>query len=157
MSVLSDAEISKLLSEPKILPDNFGANVKMKPKLGHNEWEYQIIGEDGSVFYVILRSNKQNPMDFSVILGYQVPKTNVIFRLRRYNGKSHEHTNKIERQTFYDFHIHRATERYQLLGLSEETFAEPSNRYSDWNTALTCLLDDCGFVTPPNPQLEMWK
>jgi hypothetical protein len=29
--------------------------------------------------------------------------------LRRCNGKSHEHTNIIESDKFYDFHIHTAT------------------------------------------------
>ena len=55
----------------------------------------------------------------------RVPQSNRVFRLRRYNGKSHEHTNPIEKEIFYDFHIHTATERYQVLeNKKEDTYAE---------------------------------
>lgn len=84
-------------------------------------------------------------LDFSVILGYKNPGLNTIFRLRRYNGKSHYHTNTIERQRFRDFHHHTATERYQLLGSKEDHFAEIDARYFDLDSAIQCLLGDCGF------------
>lgn len=157
MTVLTDIEIQNLVVERKVLKENIREKMKFKPKLGHNEWEYSILGEAGSQFYIIMRSNKQNPIDFSVILGYQIPKTNTTFRLCRYNGKSHEHTNKIEQQTFYDFHIHQATERYQLLGMAEDSYAEPTNKYSDMDMALESLLDDYGFIMPVNPQLKLWE
>ncbi len=57
----------------------------------------------------------------------------------------------MEEQTFYDFHIHMATERYQRTGNREDTYAEPTDRYSDMEGAFTCLLADCGFVVPPPP------
>jgi hypothetical protein len=74
-----------------------------------------------------------------------VPGSTKVFRLRRYNGKSHEHTNPIEKQTFYDFHIHTATERYQDLGAREDSFAEPTHRFSSIEEAVDCFLDDCNF------------
>ena len=46
---LTDKEIVSLLAEPKILPENFRAAAKLKPKRGHKEvpdrlnrckWEY---------------------------------------------------------------------------------------------------------------------
>jgi len=55
-------------------------------------------------------------LDFSIILAYCPEASNQLFRLRRYNGKSHEHTNTIEADKFYNYHIHTATERYQELG-----------------------------------------
>ena len=58
-----------------------------------------------------MRQNRINLLDFSVILAVRVPQLNQVFRLRRYNGRSHEHTNQIESVTFHDFHIHFATER----------------------------------------------
>jgi hypothetical protein len=80
-----------------------------------------------------------------VILGYIIPNTNQVFRLRRYNGKSHEHTNRLEQEKFYDFHIHTATERYQTAGWNEDGYAVPTDRYPDHHGALKSMFNDCGF------------
>ncbi len=74
--------------------------------------------------------------------------SNRVFRLRRCNGKSHEHTNLIEKQTFYEFHIHMATERYQREGENEDWYAEPTDRYGDLSGAIDCLIADCAFQRP---------
>jgi hypothetical protein len=79
-----------------------------------------------------------------------------MFRLRRHNGKSHEHTNQIEASTFYDFHIHMATERYQELGMRENAYAEATDRFGDFDSALRCLVDDCRFETAPDPNLRLF-
>jgi len=95
-----------------------------------------------------IRQSMLNHFDFSVILGYKVPGFNTVFRLRRYNGK-HRHTNTIEKHPLYDFHIHTATERYQRIGgMKEDSFAEATDRYQTLDTAIQCLLDDCGFIPP---------
>jgi hypothetical protein len=80
-----------------------------------------------------------------------------VFRLRRCNGKSHEHSNIIEEKRFYDFHIHTATERYQDAGLREDWYAEPTDRYNDFNGALRCMFKDCGFVLPLNLQGALFE
>jgi hypothetical protein len=77
--------------------------------------------------------------------------------LRRYNGKSHEHTNLIEGGTFYDYHIHQATERYQQIGASEDTYAESTNRFSDFHKAISCMINDCAFETPFDPQRKLFE
>ncbi|MBN2311433.1 MAG: hypothetical protein JXR94_20820 [Candidatus Hydrogenedentes bacterium] len=104
------------------------------------------------MYRVILRQSDFNALDFSVVLAVDVPDTNQLFRLRRYNGKSHEHTNHIEGDVFYDFHVHYATERYQETGAREDAFAKPSDRFGDWNAALLCMFEDCGFEAPEDPQ-----
>ena len=114
-----------------------------------------MVGDRGSEFCLILRQSDFNHLDFSVILCYCVPETTQLIRLRRYNGRSHEHTNKLEGYTFYDFHIHTATERYQRSGLREDSFAEPSDRFGELGGAIRCMLDDCGFDTPDDPQEAM--
>ena len=155
--LLSDAEIARLLNEPKLLPEDYRDRIRVRPKRGHSERELEIVGEDSSEFRLILRQSDINPLDFSIILGYRPPKLNDIFRLRRYNGKSHEHTNTLESQTFYQFHIHIATERYQASGLREDSFAEPTNRFSDFQGAVRAMLADCGFVLPDSPQGELFN
>lgn len=111
-------------------------------------------GAQGSEFRIIIRRSQFNPLDFSVIPAHKVPMSNELFRLRRYNGRSHWHTNPLERQTFYDFHIHQATERYQVLGAKEDHYAVPTDKYADLDGASTCMLSECGFIGgSPQPRL----
>jgi len=121
-------------------------------KRGHREKDFDLSGADGSEFRVIFRQNRMNPLDFSVILAVRVPESNVLFRLLRYNGRSHEHTNHLERQTFYDFHIHRATERYQESGLREDAYAVPTDRFENLQNAFDCLMQDANLEAPPEAQ-----
>lgn len=154
-AVLTDPRIATLIEEPKPLVPDFRAKVQPRPRRGHKERELAVGGSRGSEFRLILRESSLNPLDFSVILAYLLPQTNVLFRLRRYNGKSHEHTNKLEGGRFYDFHIHQATERYQETGFREDAFAEPTSRYQDFSGALQCMLSDCGFILPHGDQTSL--
>ena len=153
----SDQDIELLLTERKPLPVDYRSRMKLRDKRGHKEGEFEIKGCRGSEFRLILRQSNFNPLDFSVILSYTPPKSNQSIRLRRYNGKSHEHTNQLEGTTFYNFHIHTATERYQDLGPREDTYAEPTERYADFPGALRCALTDCGFDLPEDPQQNLFK
>lgn len=146
----TDAEISALIAEPKVLPDDLFTLLSLKPRLGHRGGELDVVGANGTKFRIIARQSQANPLDFSVILGVIGAKRREVFRLRRYNGKSHEHTNKIEGQTFHDFHIHTATARYQRSGWQEDAFAEPTNLYSDLHSAFRCLIGGCAISTAPN-------
>lgn len=146
--LLTDAQIAVLLAEPKPLPEDWRARMQLKAKRGHKERELRVTGANKSEFRVILRQADENALDFSVILAYQPPDSNQVFKLRRYNGKSHEHTNTLEGKRFYDFHVHTATERYQGLGVKEEWYAEPTDRFADFHGAVQCMLSECGFVVP---------
>jgi len=149
---LSDTEIRALLQEAKALPEDFTRRMALKPKRGHTEFELDVTGSAGSEFRILARRSNFNHLDFSVILAYRVPDSNQLLRLKRYNGKSHEHTNPIEAESFYDFHIHTATERYQRSGNREDTFAEVTDRYANLDQAIDCLIEDCGFVVPEEAQ-----
>ena len=152
----SDIEIDALISELKPLGDDYKAKIHLRDKRGHKEKDLDITGSNGNRFRLILRESLLNPLDFSIILVVLPKDTNQLFRLRRYNGKSHEHTNPIEGDKFYDFHIHTATARYQELGVREDTFAEPAERFSDFHTALDCMIEDCGFEMPINGQQTLF-
>jgi hypothetical protein len=157
VDILSDQDIERFVKEKKPLPADYRAKIQVKPKRGHKERELDIKGEDGNDFRLILRQSFFNPLDFSVILAYRPPQSNILFRLRRYNGKSHEHTNPIEKGTFYAYHIHQATERYQQIGAREDTYAEPTNRFSDFHQAISCMINDCAFETPFDPQRKLFE
>jgi len=150
---LSDKEIAALISEPKVFPVDYDRLFEAKERKNHKEREFTIHRADESQFKVIFRQSVLNPLDFSLILGYVPVNSSGLFRLRRYNGKSHEHTNPIEKQKFYNFHIHQATERYQIAGHREDKYAEPSNEYADIHGALECFMRDC-FVELEGPQQE---
>ena len=135
----SDQDIASLIRERKPLPADWRNRISLRTKRGHKERHLDLVGETGNEFRLILRQNSIDQLDFSVILAVQVPQSNQLFRLRRYNGKSHMHTNRIENETFYDFHIHFATKRYQERGTREAAYAKPTDRYGDFHGALRCL------------------
>lgn len=149
---LTDSEIAAFISEAKPLPENYLQIIQTRAKRGHRERELRVAGANGNNFRLILRQSSFNPLDFSVILAWLPPQSTSTFRLCRYNGKSHEHTNALESERFYDFHVHRATERYQHSGLREDAFAEPATRYQDFAGALKCMIEDCNFQMPPSNQ-----
>ena len=152
----SDSEIGGMIQERKPLPDNYRQRVRLRDKRGHKERELDVTGENAIQYRLILRQSDFNTLDFSIILAVSPENTNQLFRLRRYNGRSHEHTNQIEGGTFYDSHIHHATERYQESGSREDAFAEVTARYADFHTALRCMLEDCGFDAPQNAQRRLF-
>ena len=150
-------EIESLLQERKPLPQDWRNRIRLRPKPGHDEQHLDLDGDTGGEFRLILRQNTINVLDFSVILAVRVPGSSQLFRLRRYNGKNQEHTNRIEGVKFYDFHIHVATERYQEFGTREDAYAEPTDRYGDFHGAVRCLIDDANLVIPPEPQSDLFE
>lgn len=146
-----------MIHEQKPLPDNYGSRVQLRKKRGHKESELDVSGESGTQYRLILRQSDFNMLDFSVILAVNPSDSNQLFRLRRYNGKHGEHTNKIEGDKFYDFHIHQATERYQESSWDEDAFAEVTDRFADIHEALQCMIKDCGFETPQDTQSSLFS
>lgn len=153
----SDDEIKSMIEARKPLPDNYRSLVRLRQKRGHKEGELGVTGDDDGQYRLILRQSDFNRFDFSVILAVLPEGSNQLFRLRRYNGKSHEHTNPVERSTFYGFHVHEATERYQEYGTREDAFAEETERYDNFHSALDCLLEDCGFEAPADTQGKLFS
>ena len=144
----SDEEIVKLIEERKVLP---------------NDWRDQLVkkGEvfvdsvDGNRFRIVVQQSDFNSLSFSAVLIVLPPRSSKDFRLRRYNGCSHRHTNRIEKEKIDGFHIHYATERYQLSGYDEEAYAQLTDRYTNLKGALRCLLKDANFEEPLEAELEI--
>jgi hypothetical protein len=153
--VLTDSQILQLVGEPKRLPHDYRQLTQVKAKRGHKERQLDLRGDAGSEFSLILRQGIVNPLDFSVILAYRPTGSNQLFRLRRYNGR-HWHTNQLEGQTFFGFHIHVATERYQASGLREDAYADQTSHYADYPSAIDCMMGGCGFVLPDSPQTDLF-
>ena len=154
--IYTDSQVDALVQERKPLPANWKDRARMKAKRGHDEQHLDLTGDAGTGFRLIFRQSKLNRLDFSIILAVLVPQSTQMFRLRRYNGRSHEHTNQIENETFYDFHIHSATERYQELGAREDAYARPTDRYGTLRGALDCLFADANVRVPPKSQGDLF-
>ncbi len=164
---LTNEQIQDLIDEPKQIDCSAVSLLRnMKIKSGrassHFAHSRRFPRQNGEGDWLIyLRRNKLNPLDFSCGLGFIPQGRNQAFMLRRYNGKSHEHTNRLEEQPpFYDFHIHQATETYQHSFYHDEHYAMPTDRYADLNEAFRCLVADChvaGDSSGNSSQMEMFS
>lgn len=146
--IYSDLEIAALIQERKPLPKNWRSQLRPRGEHRHTKGHLDITGDAGNQFRVILRQNPAKPLDFSVILAVRISQSSKFFRLRRYNGHSHEHINHIENTKSDGFHIHCATARYQAINRAEDGYAVPTTRYCDINGAVQCLLNDANFEEP---------
>jgi hypothetical protein len=146
MTILTDDIIKRLLEEEKTIPKDFAKRIKTKPKSGqqYDEQELDVMGKDGDLFSIILRKNRIDFLDFSIILRYHDSRTGNRFNLARYNGK-HAHTNPLEGDKFHDFHTHLATQRYQEAGLRIEAYAKATRAYHSFNEALDAFLSNFRF------------
>jgi len=72
--ILRDNEIKELLTKIKPLPKNWQGKFQTKRESGfqHEECCFQVIGERGNIFRIILRRNIINTFDFSIILTFHV-------------------------------------------------------------------------------------
>jgi hypothetical protein len=150
--LLTDEEITRLLTEPKPTVNAVAllhAFVRSPSVRGHRRATRTVVGAAGSRFDLHLRQGTFSPYDFSVILAFVSARGGEAI-LRRHNGRGHPHRNKLERTTIgrERFHVHIATERYQLAGLSIDGYAEATDAFSDLATALDAMLDVAGFEPP---------
>jgi len=150
---LSDAQIARLIAEPKPGIDERALLSGMNPDANqHKRSSLQVRGKHGSEFALYVRQNALDAFDFSVILAYTGGGRPI--NLLRYNGPNHPHVNKIE-GTRVDFvpHIHVASHRYQEHAYDPEGFAEETDAYTDLGGALRCMVMDAGFDPPDAPTM----
>ncbi|RSD34160.1 MAG: hypothetical protein CI953_1044 [Methanohalophilus sp.] len=145
--MLNDHEIQSLIGETKPVSALAVKDIRPILKKGrqYKEYDLPLTSSNGNRFQVRIRVNDNNPFDFSVILMYQEPQSKYWYILRRYNGKNHTHKNKIEKEKIRGYHIHKATERYQLRGYNIDGYAEEAFTYSNWHDALSVMLGDCNI------------
>ncbi|SRR6266446_1428059 len=154
---LKDDVIGMLVSEAKHIPYGLCSPHRAMPQRnGNYQKTFDVSAPSGNEFVVKLRQGVVNPANFPVILGYKIPVSYTVFRLRRYNGR-HPHSNHLEGERFQNFHIHMATERYQKVGCDEESYAQETNLHWDLNSAIERMLEDCGFIRPQDEDLPLFR
>ena len=142
----TDAQIAELIAEPKRVTRRQVSLIQSR--LNRRERAtIKALGDDGSDFSVMFRPNWRKSSDFSIILAVQPVQGGHIFHLRRYDGR-HWHTNHLEstrrnKNRFFDFHIHTATERYQESDShDDEGYAEVTDQYRDIYGAFIYMVTD---------------
>lgn len=155
--VYTDTEILRLISEIKRLPINWRKISSIETTGNAICQTVKVTGDEGNLFVLKLRQGTFNINNFSLTLGFQKEGTTTLFRVKRYDGKYKQHTNPIEKESFYNFHIHTATERYQKYGTGEEDkYAIETSNFSNYEDAIQYLIGDCNFVIDPDPQLNLF-
>lgn len=142
---MTDEKIATLLSCKKIV---LNPNARFKTKDGSEQKSYNLTSEEGEKFILYIRQNTFEGLedDFSCGLSWVQPNGDN-FTLTRYNGSSHNHPNRLEKDsTGFNNHIHKATERYIKANLKADGFAAVTDRYTDLDGALVCVLQDCNIV-----------
>lgn len=151
---LTDEKIAELIGMPKAAVND---DVKEKRKGMHLQKNYEIIAKsDKNIrFELFTRQNMEMAEDFSCGIRWLAPGGEDMI-LVRYNGSSHPHPNKIERNRLeFANHIHRTTERYIEIG-KPDGFAEITDRYTTMNGAFNCLLRDCNVEGVGSLQEELF-
>lgn len=149
----TDEQIKELIDEKKRFKIGWERKLNFKQQGKQKTISLEIEGEQNQ-FTIILRANIIDPESFSAIFAVIPKDSTQVFRLRRYDGGSHRHANKIEGTVIdHECHIHFATERYQELGNKEEDYAEQTDRFTNLEEAFRCLIEDCQCFFPNGQQL----
>ena len=161
---LEDAEIARLLKDPKPVPQDWRARLQPRGRqdAGHKRRSLKITSQTGAEFRVDTRQSTHNHLNFSIILTF-VDDSGIDYRLLRCNGiHASRHTNRIERANGATnaviqptFHVHMATERYQVAGHDIDGYAEATEMYIDFNSALEEFSELANLDYPPTGQMVL--
>ena len=161
--ILNDQAISELIIEQKPLPADWRRRMvpRRKSHYQYDERDISVQSNGNKEFRIIIRRSLINLLDFSIILMFE--DIDHSYRLLRCNGMHlSRHTNRWEKEqglpnAWFDpnFHIHRATERYQEAGFKIDGYAEVTTLYSDYNSALPEFLRLSNFQEPASLQARM--
>lgn len=145
LEIITDRLIEKLLKSPKVVEN---PKARKKRDSGNERVTYILSDEEGNSFNLYLRQNYKKGMedDFSCGLSWILPSGET-FTLIRYNGPSHNHTNKLEgKKLGFVPHIHKASKRYLDETTKADGCAEATDRFHTLDGALHCLMSDCNIT-----------
>lgn len=155
--ILTDNERDEILDSKKT-PINKIVSILLKPKSGtkHREFQAELMDTKKREYRMIIRKNTIDQFDFSIILRYLHRDAKKWRTITRYNG-CHVHVNKLERKKIECFHIHKITEKYQNANFKGEGYAELTEFYSNYDSALGEFLRNNNIKGMPfMPTLTNW-
>jgi len=143
--MFSDEEIGSLISCEKKVTQR-----PRKPLVPDKNREFILSGKikcvsttDAKEFYVFLKQHALLPDQFSIGLMLRI-KDGEDINLVRFNCRQFHKNKNTNTEEFHDFHIHRASERELLQGLSKFD-AFRTSLYINFNTALTEFCKYCNI------------
>lgn len=136
---LTNDEIAALKKMPKFLTkplkQKWTINLKVK------QLSIELYSGD-HLFKIYMRQAVMDEDNFSCGISLITNGNNDI-TLARYNGSNHVHVNKGDGRRFdFECHIHEANENSLLASKKIENHAEPTNRYTNLQGAIQCVLTD---------------
>lgn len=131
--ILAFKNMPKYLTKP--LKQKWTINLKVK--------QLSIELYSGSYnFNIYMRQAMLDEDNFSCGISLTANGNNDI-TLARYNGSNHVHVNKCDGRKFdFECHIHEANEKSLKASKKIENYAEPTNRYTNLQGAIQCVLAD---------------
>ena len=146
---LSGRALEQLRCEPKRVENPRARTIR---KAGHEERNFELRSEasEERTYRLFVRQSTFRPAAFSVGLVLCTPSGGTVL-LARYNGGSHAHRNRVERQRLPPGpHRHLTVRRYLDAGLRPDGYAETDGRFVSLAAALRCLIADCGIQGMPS-------
>lgn len=136
---LTDKEILVFKDMPKYLTkplkQKWTVNLKVK------QLSIELYSGDHN-FNIYMRQAMMDEDNFSCGISLTVDGNSDI-TLARYNGSNHVHVNKCDGRRFdFECHIHEANEKSLKASKKIENYAEPTNRYTNLQGAIQCVLTD---------------
>ena len=141
-SLLSDEDLESYRTAPKQVTN---PRARWLEKLGHKQKTFNAKAvHSDDLYQLYIRQNLNDNSDFSCGLALVV-RDGKPLTLVRYNGASHVHGD-----IRYGCHIHTATAEAIRKGRRPESEAEETDRYATIDSALACMISDCGIlgITP---------
>jgi hypothetical protein len=159
--ICSEELLSRLKTTPKHVTNWIAKNRKKPSHMpSHIEWTCEAISIDGDTFIIYMRQNINLDDDFSCGIAWKSPDGEQI-TIARYNGSSHDHTNKSDGAEFVQqCHIHQTTVEAAQRGWSLESHAILAEAYTCLDEAKLLLADDyviSGLVPNVNQLLLSWN
>ena len=141
--ICSEELLAKLKQTPKEVTKWIAKNREKPSHMpSHIEWTCEAISSDGDSFIIYMRQNISLNDDFSCGIAWKSPDGEQV-TIARYNGSSHDHTNKSDGTEFIQqCHIHQTTVEAARSGWSLENFAILAETYTCLDEAKSRLADD---------------
>jgi hypothetical protein len=135
---MNDIEINNLIQQKKAVQEKPTRDFKDSGQDMRNG--FTALSEDkNNTFSVFIRKNKNLIDAFSIGLIYH-PKNEPQIVLLRFNGNHSDHRNE-DGTIVNGFHIHKATQNAIENGYKPENFAENTDKYSSFESALSYFLE----------------
>jgi hypothetical protein len=148
--------LGRLKNSPKQVTKWIARNRELRSSIG---WTCEATSSEGDTFIAYMRQNKILDDDFSCGIVWKSPDGEQI-TIARYNGSSHNHTNKSDGETFVQqCHIHQATVMAVQRGWSVENYAVLAESYTCLDEAKLLLASDyvISGLVPDTNQLPLWS